>query len=407
VLVNVNEQSALQKPGDAGACNLDVSCSAESIQVGKSVALMDFVVNGVGYQCTGTLLNDTAGSGTPYFLSANHCISSQTAASTLRTRWFFKSTTCNSTSVNAGATWLESGATLLYASDQTDTSFVRLNATPPAGAVYAAWNPGALAASAAVLGVHHPRGDLQKYSTGTSPGPAGSCAGTACGVGESSRFLRVWWNTGTTEPGSSGSGLFTKSGSTNILVGQLYGGNASCTTPDQPDYYGRFDIAYSAALSRWLTPPPSAGRTPVYRLYNNKTATHFYTRSAQERDSTVANHPEFTYEGIGFYAYANAGGAGADALYRMYNTRTGVHFYTISAAEKDNVKAQYPWYSDEGVSWYASSAAQPGALPMYRFYNTKTQTHFYTIGTAERDQVVQSLPQYSLEGVAYYAWTSP
>ena len=406
VLVNINEQRALQKPGDAGTCNLDVSCNAEASQLGKSVALMDFVVGGSGFLCTGTLLNDIAGSSTPYFLGANHCISNQTAASTLRTRWFFKSTTCNSTSVNSGATWLESGATLLYASDQTDTSFLRLNAAPPAGAVYAAWNASAIAPSAPVLGVHHPRGDLQKYSTGTSPGPAGTCGGTACGVSESSRFLRVWWTGGTTEPGSSGSGLFAKSGTTNVLVGQLYGGNASCSTPELPDYFGRFDIAYGAALSVWLAAPPVGGRTPIYRFYNNRTAAHFYTRSASERDDVVAKYPWFTYEGIGFYANGSAGADGADAVYRMYNTRTGAHFYTVSAAERQEVLTKYSWFTDEGISWYGS-APRAGTAPMYRFYNQNTRSHFYTIDPAERDHIVQSWPQLLLEGVAYYAWTSP
>ena len=55
-----------------------------------------------------------------------------------------------------------------------------------------------------------------------------------------------------TEAGSSGSGLYKTIGTTNYLVGQLYGGSSSCTAPTAADAYGRFDTAFNAALSRWL-----------------------------------------------------------------------------------------------------------------------------------------------------------
>ena len=64
------------------------------------------------------------------------------------------------------------------------------------------------------------------------------------------------WQKGTTEGGSSGSGVFVTvvENQTRYLVGQLYGGSASCSNREGGDAYGRFDLAYSAALSRWLNP---------------------------------------------------------------------------------------------------------------------------------------------------------
>jgi lysyl endopeptidase len=35
-------------------------------------------------------------------------------------------------------------------------------------------------------------------------------------------------------------------------VGQLFGGDSSCTNTTGSNVYGRFDQAYSAALSTWL-----------------------------------------------------------------------------------------------------------------------------------------------------------
>ncbi|MGC4008432.1 MAG: hypothetical protein QM805_05225 [Pseudomonas sp.] len=417
VFADAGDMASLEKAaGASGSCNLDVSCASAYDATSKSVALMNFVRSGSSYVCTGTLLNDAASSGTPYFLSANHCISTQTVASSLWTYWFYRSNSCGSSTVSPAATWMKTGATLLYASDQTDTSFMRLLGTPPTGALYSASSPGGLATPAGVFGVHHPSGDLQKYSEGTASGAAGSCTtidGSSCTPINSANFWKVNWNAGTTEGGSSGSGLFTRINGTPYLVGQLYGGYASCTTPAANDYYGRFDKAYSAALSRWLgasaqTPStPSAGsRIPVYRLYNNKTQTHFYTASADERDRTVAQYAQYTYEGIGFYAQP-AQAAGNTPVYRFFNTQTGAHFYTVSASERDRVRADLPQYSYEGVSWYVYPAAADQATAMYRFYNTDTATHFFTISSVESQNIQAKYPQYKYEGVAYYAWTSP
>ena len=41
---------------------------------------------------------------------------------------------------------------------------------------------------------------------------------------------------------------------------------------------------------------------------------------------------------------------------------------------------------------------------MYRFYNTARNTHFYTISAAEANNVRNTMPAFTYEGVAYYAW---
>ena len=130
-------QSGLTKVGEAATCNIDVSCRPDSSSESRSVARMIFVENGSAFVCTGTLLNDAQSSSTPYFLSANHCVSTQTAASSVTTDWFYRSAACNSSEINAGAQRLNGGATLLHAQAATDTAFMRLNATPPAGILFA------------------------------------------------------------------------------------------------------------------------------------------------------------------------------------------------------------------------------------------------------------------------------
>jgi hypothetical protein len=116
-----------------------------------------------------------------------------------------------------------------------------------------------------VVTVHHPQGDKQKISFGAinsfdscqaTSDEEFSCRVTAPGAGN---FFEVNWTGGITEPGSSGSALFTQSG--HYVIGQLYGGGTSCSSPTAgSDFFGRFDVAYAAGLSRFLAPnnSPSA-----------------------------------------------------------------------------------------------------------------------------------------------------
>ena len=71
---------------------------------------------------------------------------------------------------------------------------------------------------------------------------------------EQANFLRVRWQRGVVEPGSSGSALFLSLQARPYVVGQLQGGSSSCDSPQGLDDYGRFDVSYRSALHRWLDP---------------------------------------------------------------------------------------------------------------------------------------------------------
>ena len=73
--------------------------------------------------------------------------------------------------------------------------------------------------------------------------------GSSTSTGTADHFS-MSWQSGITEGGSSGSGIFLND--TQQLVGTLHGGSSSCDTPAGPDFYGRFDIPYQAALHQWL-----------------------------------------------------------------------------------------------------------------------------------------------------------
>ncbi|HOJ69062.1 MAG TPA: hypothetical protein PLH06_09705, partial [Candidatus Hydrogenedentes bacterium] len=99
---------------------------------------------------------------------------------------------------------------------------------------------------AAVTCIHHPRGDYKRISYGTL---------NQAGNPQPTLYHQVIWNQGTTEPGSSGSPLFFSG--TAQIIGQLWGGTASCTEPLEPDYFGRFDQSY-LVIGSYLEPPTVA-----------------------------------------------------------------------------------------------------------------------------------------------------
>lgn len=258
-------QQALEKDtrdiGSSGSCNLNATCVLDDINAeSRAVAKMVFDDGSHVYLCTGTLLNGASSNpNNPYFITANHCINTQAEASTLETYWFFRAASCGSpNSADGGMKVLGGGAQLLGTSAGYDTSLLQLKSLPPAGAVYAGSYWGTLGIGDGTLGVHHPSGDLQKYSVGSITGYA-TCNGNSSGNcdldNDSSRPLyRVGWSKGTTEGGSSGSGLFVrdKASGTRYLVGVLHGGNASCSNQGGFDAYGRFDQVYAAGLRDYL-----------------------------------------------------------------------------------------------------------------------------------------------------------
>ena len=132
---------------------------------------------------------------------------------------------------------------------------MRLNDPLPAGVVYAGSYYGGVPIGTALASLHHAEGGLQSISLG-SVLRYRNCGDESCTAtsGETGNYLALTWQQGSTEGGSSGSGVFVTIGARRYLAGQLHGGSASCARPDGTDYYGRFDLSYRAALKNWLNP---------------------------------------------------------------------------------------------------------------------------------------------------------
>lgn len=240
-----DSMAAMGPFGNSGACNINVNCPAGADwQVEKkSVAL---IVNGGFATCTGAMVNNTANNGTPYFLTANHCLGNP---NTWTYYFNHESATCSG---NTGPTNQSiSGGTLLVNNSGSDVALIQLSSTPPASwnVEYAGWDASG-APPANATGIHHPSGDVKKICfEENSPYQS-----TASGA-------QVWWisqwEAGVTEPGSSGSPLFDQN---HRIIGQLYGGAAACSGTSnngQYDYYGRFNVSWGLGVSQYLDPTGS------------------------------------------------------------------------------------------------------------------------------------------------------
>ena len=219
----------------AGSCNKDVSCYPEWAQQAAGVARISFVDHGDAFLCTGCLLSDTApNSQLDYFLTAFHCVHSQTIASTIEFDWFDQTSRCNG---SPPANWprTSGGASFLAGSARSDFGFLRLRQNPPNGVYRLAWSRTAPSRIETLTCIEHPAGDYKRISFGNL-------------AGSDSDFWTVGWFSGVTEEGSSGSPLLNAS---HQVIGQLYGGESSCDNLSGLDTFGRFDVSYQT-LKRWL-----------------------------------------------------------------------------------------------------------------------------------------------------------
>jgi len=99
------------------------------------------------------------------------------------------------------------------------------------------------------------------------------------------------------------------------------------------------------------------------------------------------------------------------AVYRFFNMRGGVHFYTANDQEFMNVyKNLSSTFHYDGVAytvpWGISSdpgLQNPNTFPLYRFYNKTTGVHFFTMSEQEKANVIATRSDdYVYEGVAYW-----
>ena len=231
----------------AGTCNVDVVCP-EGDAWRLEINSVGVISTGGTTFCTGFMVNNTAGDGTPYFMTANHCGISAGNAASLVVYWNFQSPTCGAQSGGSLAQF-QSGAVFLASSSTSDFTLVRLDdpVNPAHQVSYAGWEKSSADPTSATA-IHHPNTDEKSISFEYDPTSTTTYLNTAV-PGDGTHIRITDWDVGTTEPGSSGSPLFDQN---HHVVGQLHGGYAACGN-NSSDWYGRFSRSWSS-IAGWLDP---------------------------------------------------------------------------------------------------------------------------------------------------------
>jgi len=238
-------QATATDPADY--CHLDPNCYPDWKPAMSMVAELLFEDSGSEYACSGSAIATRDDSFIPYLLTAGHCIHSEDAARSLETFWTYQTASCGapppasrntSTKSTLGAHLLGSGSL-----EQGDYSLVLLKDVP-SGVTFAGWDMADPQTGASLTGIHHPKGSWKRISFGSRTTDASAQLDGA--LAPANLYVQVLWAQGRTEPGSSGSPLFSSPG---VVVGTLTYGPASptlsaCEISPSIDGYARFSNAY-------------------------------------------------------------------------------------------------------------------------------------------------------------------
>jgi hypothetical protein len=231
-------------------CVSDLSCHAIPNGLDRAIAFYHFVAGTRIFGCSGGLVNNVAHDGTPYFLSANHCVKTELSASSVEAFWDYRSASCGGVAPTLESLPKSNGATMLVTSGTSDVTLLRLNAVPP-NRTFLGWDTRPLADGTPLFHISHPLGVPQRYSTSTVVH-----SGAACSSSPRPAYLYSTPLVGATDVGSSGAPVLSGDG---YIVGQLKG--ACGPEPENPcnranrEVDGAFAASF-ASLRQYLDPAP-------------------------------------------------------------------------------------------------------------------------------------------------------
>ncbi len=260
--------------GDSGDCNVNVNCSDDTPDTVQH-SVCKILVDGT-MLCTGTLINNTRSDGTPYFLTAAHCLTNANSDKSIIFYFNYETPLCIPF-VEGTKDQTLTGSTLKAQVDTLDFAIVEMDNMPPATyrPYWAGWNISAIPA-APFVSIHHPQGDVKKISLEKdnlidTTFVADDVNGNP--FVKDAHWLVQTWESGTTEGGSSGSGIFDANA---LLVGTLSGGEAYCGNSVN-DYYARLNKMWNylagvdQQVAHWLD-PDNTGVSQIegFDYYSNK-----------------------------------------------------------------------------------------------------------------------------------------
>ena len=189
------------------------------------------------YVCSGTMISQKGISGAQLrdlLLTAHHCINTRAEADSIESAHYLAAATCGGSSLDSRSFYTYGGANYLAGLHSADQTLVELRGPFPSSYWLTGWDAGRDAPfdNTKVYGLHHPSGHPMAYSEGV---PHERIDISVNDYGRVLDAIPVSYYIGTTEGGSSGSGLFYDQAK-GYLVGVLSAGR-EC---DDPSFYGSF-----------------------------------------------------------------------------------------------------------------------------------------------------------------------
>lgn len=270
---NLKTTAVLMPYDSSSPCEVNAACASGFINQKNATVHIEYLYPVAHpryvYAATGVMVNNTSGDCAPLVLTASHVEPTNQTANATFANWIFyfnyQTPTCSYSGAQPSSSQSITGATFKARASYDSASnklaadylIVQLSSRPPASynAYLSGWDrsDAATPLTGTFISFHHPNGDVKKASTTSIVNPDGNFNG-----GGTNTHWSLYWLTGGTEEGSSGSGLFNGSGSE---IGILSGGvteHPACTTPNSSgqeisDYavYSKlaFDWAYNTSGS--------------------------------------------------------------------------------------------------------------------------------------------------------------
>lgn len=236
------------------SCHPNIVCYPEDIEAGSGVVAI--IINGNTY-CTAALINNVDNDGTPYLITASHCINNDygynnkqswkdygakgewhydKVAGSIVAFFGYQSPNCNS-EIRGNVQMTMASLDSVFVSERHDISLLRFKETPPAEyqPYYLGWNATNNSNETPYHGIHHPNGGIKKVAVEEDRLAIGSF-GTAppYNMEPQAHWAVRAWDVAATEGGSSGSPLLDNK---KRIVGTLTGGESHCSGPKGPDLY--------------------------------------------------------------------------------------------------------------------------------------------------------------------------
>jgi len=364
----------------SGSCNIDVVCPEGVGWENEISAVAKYLISdSTGtFSCTGTLMNNSRGDRMPLFLTAAHCLVSDTTVASMVFYWNYETSVCDDVP-DGSLEQFQTGATLISRWDNLDTgsdfALVKLDDMPSStfNVFYSGWDNRDQSYTGSRV-IHHPLGTVnathseKRISVENDALTITTFDGTEEDL--AATYLRVSaWDNGTTEGGSSGAGLWNMD---HRLIATLSGGSASCSSLEESDGFGRLASHWLGngnpenQLAPYLAPDNSALATldgaencdaPTLSI-SSSNATPMQSEQVTFTSTVTGGAPGYTYE-WDFDSDGTIDSTDANPIH----TYTAVSNNTVILVVRDS--AQCPAVAQTGVlvADNTESFAGDGQLP--------------------------------------------